>query len=269
MTKNAAELLLELFDKWFDEEGTYKQTQCRKSDSDEWLYESRLAAKYLEEVELWIQREGDSSRATERIKRYIPKYWNWIFAKQYGWGNDASISLNYISQAEIDALDGLASKPINNMGNLPKQSIDEVCKILPQLIDEVNQDKELSTPLRYYVKTVLAHAFQVLSTADKSSTFEQQNALNCLVAALNMAGIQVRDENRKKKWEAAAALIFTVLATSFLTAAGEGVYSVLVGPSEQKLQELTSKILEIEDDVIDEEDTQHHDENPSRDEVTS
>lgn len=148
MAKNAAELLLELFDKWFAENGGYKQVQCRRSKIDGWLYESRLAAKYLEEIELWIQREGDSSRATERVKRYIPKYWKWIFAKGYGWSDTSSISRNYISQAEIDALDGLASKPINNLGDPSICSLEHICQVLPHLIEEVKQDYELSEPLR-------------------------------------------------------------------------------------------------------------------------
>lgn len=99
--------------------------------------------------------------------------------------------------------------------------------------------------------TVLVHAYGVLSIADRSSTFDQQNALSNLVSALKLAELQVKDEQRKKRWETAASLVFTVLVTSFLTAAGEGAYSVLVSPSEQKLQELTSEILELEDDVVD------------------
>lgn len=229
----------------------YKQVQCRRSKIDGWLYESRLAAKYLEEIELWIQREGDSSRATERVKRYIPKYWKWIFAKGYGWSDTSSISRNYISQAEIDALDGLASKPINNLGDPSICSLEHICQVLPHLIEEVKQDYELSEPLRQYVTTVLVHAYGVLSIADRSSTFDQQNALSNLVSALKLAELQVKDEQRKKRWETAASLVFTVLVTSFLTAAGEGAYSVLVSPSEQKLQELTSEILELEDDVVD------------------
>lgn len=179
---------------------------------------------------------------------YIPQYWEWIFAKGYGF---SGISANYISQSEIDALDGLASKPINNLGSPPIHSVEQVCQVLPQLIEEVKQEHDLSEPLRQYVSTVLVHAYGVLSVADRSSAFDQQNALSNLVSALNLAGLQVKDEQRKKRLQTVASLVFTVLATSFLTAAGEGVYSVLVGPSEQKLQELTAEILELEGDVVD------------------
>lgn len=251
MAKNAAELLLELFDKWFAEGTNPTRAGLRSSDEDEWLVETRLAVRYMEELELWLAREGQESAEMKRVVKYFPKYWDWIFARSYGWSGDSSRVKNYISQAEIDALDGLASKPINNFGDLPASNVDSVRCILPNLIDEVDQDNDLPGPMKQYVKTVLAHAYEILSVADRSSAFDQQNALSNLVSALNLAGLQVKDEQRKKRLQTAASLVFTVLATSFFTAVGEGVYSVLVGPSAQKLQELTAEILELEGDVVD------------------
>lgn len=257
MSKNAAELLLELFDKWFSDDGSQIQAVCRESDVDSWLHESRMAARYLEEIELWIRREGNESRETKRVKRYIPKYWEWIFARKYAWNSDAARSRNYISQAEIDALDGLASKPVNYFGNLPISSVQGICNILPQLIEEIETDSDLSRPLKQYVKTVLVHVYNVLSVADRSSTFDQQNALSTLATALSMAGLNTRNEERKNKWQAVSLAAITLFGGGFVNAAGEDTYSMVIERSEQSMQELTSQYFDAEsDDVVDEEPVQ-------------
>lgn len=254
MAKNAAQLLLELFDKWFSDGTNPPEAGNRQADEDRWLSETRLAVRYMEELELWVAREGRSSPEMRRVLKYFPKYWNWIFARSYGWSGDSSRVKNYISQAEIDALDGLASKPINDFGNLPVGSIEGICEVLPQLVEEVDKETDLSQPLRQYVKTILVHAHNVLSLADKSSTFDQQNALNALVSALSLAGLEAKDEKRKTKWNSVAFWALTVLASSFLTSAGEGMYSLMIEPTSQTIHELTSQILDSEsDDVVDEE----------------
>lgn len=251
MSKNAAQLLLELFDKWFESDGSPTGAGNRKNEKNQWLAETRLAVQYLDEIELFIRREGIDNPAVRRIQPYINKYWSWIFARQYGWTGENSRARNYISRAEIDALDGLASKPINLVGNPSRESMDRLRDVLPELIQEVDDDESLGTALKQYVKTVLVHAFEVLSLGSSASSFNQQNALNSLVSALGLAGFQSKNESKRTKWNAAAYLALSALAGGFFGEPGAHAYNFTIERAPETVHQITSSLHSAADDIVD------------------
>lgn len=194
MTKSSAELLYELFMRWW-EAGPYPSSS-RGSSRVAQVEESRLATRYLNELETLIEASGGLSDR-HPLKGAIPKFWSWIFAHE-SWSN--SLNSNYVTDTEIGLLHDFRYNPVNQVGQPVVSSLEVVREGIPGLIEEVDSDTSLNDDVKRYVKTVLHHAYKVLSVDSGASAFEQGQALSELAMALGLATSYTQDSEKASWW---------------------------------------------------------------------
>ncbi|MFW0112716.1 hypothetical protein [Rothia sp. CCM 9416] len=230
MSKNAAELLYELFMSWW-ESGQYP-ANSRSTVMGDRILESQQAVIYLREVEQMIEAFGSFPDDHPLIEA-IPKYWNWIFAHQ---GLGSHPNSNYLSKTAIGLLHDFRYHPVNQVGEPVASAMQPLTKGLPSLIEEIDSDGSLNDDLKRYVKTVLHHAYKVLSVDTKASVFEQERVLSELAMALGLAASQTNDQDkasRLKEWADTAVGHFF---SGFMGAAGGSAWTLALTAGEMAQQ---------------------------------
>lgn len=232
MAKTAAELLHELFISWI-ETGSYP-SNSRIGILGDSVKESRLAAEYLTEIEALIEA-SDEYPEDHPLRKAIPRFWGWIFADNT-WAN--TVNSAYVDERDIALLYDFRYNPVNQVGKPVASAIHKLAEDLPTLIQEVDTDANLNDELKRYVKTILHHAYKVLSVDSHASDFEQEKALSELAAALGLAGFATKDEEKSNKWRAKANQALSHLTTGFLGAAGGSAWTLALQAS-QTVQQIT------------------------------
>lgn len=248
--KNAARLLYELFMKWYGEDGSFAQSNIRENGESQWLVESRLAIKYLEEIQLFIDREGEDAPAMKHIKQVLPRYWNWVFAKSQGWSRPSS---EFITPFEIYYLDGFDSKDMHQVGQPILETADLLLQNLPQLVREVDEDESLAPALKKYIKTVLIHAQKVLSVDSDSTAFDKQRALNELASMLGVGAKMTSNPEKSERWKKLGDLALTTFVSSFVAASATGLYTLAIEEGPGTIYELSSNFVssvDFDDDSV-------------------
>lgn len=220
MTKNSAELLYELFMSWW-ESGNYpnnSRTQIRENK----FRETQQATLYLTEIENFIEF-SDSFPTDHPLREAIPKYWSWIFAT--GDWNGATNS-SYVSKTDIGLLYDFRYHPVNQVGKPVASSLQALLDELPRLIEEVDTDPGLNDDVKRYVKTILHHAYKVLSVDSGASVFEQERALSELAMALGLAAVQTQNSEKASGWKEWADKAASHFISGFMGAAGGSVWTL-------------------------------------------
>lgn len=232
MAKTAAELLHELFTSWL-ESGSYP-SNSRQGILGDTVLESRQAATYLTEIEALLEA-SDEYPADHPLRKVIPRYWQWIFANKT-W--DGTRNSAYVDERDIALLYDFRYNPVSQVGKPVASALHEVTDNLPALIEEVDADGDLNDELKRYVKTILHHAYKVLSVDSRASAFEQEKALSELAAALGLAGLATKDDEKAKRWRGKANQALMLLTSGFLGAAGDSAWTWALQAGEA-VQQLT------------------------------
>lgn len=220
MTKNSAELLYELLMSWF-ESGDFPGNSRNAVLGDE-VAESRLAARYLGEIEALIDASEDFP-SDHPLRKAIPKFWRWIFADQTWSGYR---NTNYVDGRDISLLYDFRYHPVNQVGKPVASSLQALLDELPRLIEEVDTDPGLNDDVKRYVKTILHHAYKVLSVDSGASVFEQERALSELAMALGLAAGQAQNSEKASSWKDWAEKAAGHFASGFMGAAGGSVWTL-------------------------------------------
>lgn len=225
LSKNSAELLYELFMSWW-ESGNFPENS-RSAVLGDAIEESRQAAVYLGEIERLMESSGFPD--DHPLRDAIPKYWGWIFAR-HSWSGYSNSS--YLSRTDIGLLYDFRYHPVNQVGKPVVDALQLFAQELPGLIEEVDSDASLNDDLKRYVKTVLHHAYKVLSVDSFASSFEQERALSELVMALNLASAQSTDPDKSKGWQEKAASACSHFISGFAGAAGGSAWTLAITAAE-------------------------------------
>lgn len=220
MTKNSAELLYELLMTWW-ESGSLP-SNSRSSLLGDRVRETQQATLYLTEIEDLLEADGSFPK-DHPLRRAIPKYWNWIYA-QHSWNNHGNS--NYLDEDVIGLLHDFRYHPVNQVGDLAASAMQSVTDALPSLIEEIDSDGNLNDDLKRYVKTVLHHAYKVLSVDSVASTFEQERALSELAMALGLAANQTKNSKNASAWKDWANTAAGHFASGFMGAAGGSAWTL-------------------------------------------
>lgn len=226
MTKTAAELLYEMFNSWMSS-GEFP-INTRDQILGDRIKETWQASVYLKEIEAFLESDG-SFPEDHPLRAAIPKFWKWIYASasMANTGNS-----NYVDERDIALLYDFRYNPVNQVGKPVASAIHKFAEDLPALIQEVDAAADLNDELKRYVKTILHHAYKVLSVDSGASAFEQEKALSELAAALGLAGYVSNDEEKSNKWRAKANQALSHLATGFLGAAGGSAWALTLQASQ-------------------------------------
>lgn len=232
MAKTAAELLYEMFKSWLDS-GTHP-SNSRQGILGDSMKESRLAAAYLTEIEALIEA-SDEYPEDHPLRNAMPRFWRWVFADNT-WTNTGNTA--YVDERDIALLYDFRYNPVNQVGNPIAGTLHSVTEDLPALIEEIDADGDLNDELKRYVKTILHHAYKVLSVDSHASEFEQEKALSELAIALGLAVHATKDEEKAKKWRDIGSQVVSHLAAGFFGAAGGSAWAFALQAGEA-VQQIT------------------------------
>lgn len=232
MTKTAAELLYEMFSSWMSS-GEFP-INTRDQILGDRIKETWQASLYLKEIEALLEADG-SFPEDHPLQAAIPKFWKWIYASG---SMDNTRNSNYVDERDIALLYDFRYNPVNQVGKPVVSALHQVIEGLPALIEEVDADPDLNNELKRYVKTILHHAYKVLSVDSHASEFEQEKALSELAIALGLAVHATKDEEKAKKWRDIGSQVVSHLAAGFFGAAGGSAWAFALQAGEA-VQQIT------------------------------